>query len=115
MPAELRTPRATPFVLKLSVGGEQRHESSAWHHIRWIRVYFLPQDRNRPPLEVGSFTFHVHGDTSGTTPPAPVCSAGSVHCVLTLNEPGELLIWAFCSLHGFSERRLHVHLTEDGY
>ena len=109
MQAELQAPRAEPFQLKLALGGDSGHETSSMHHIRWIRVYFHPDGENRNPLEVGSFRFQTHGCTPEGE--SPVCSGDSVHCTISLNEPGTLLIVAYCSLHGFWERELHVQLV----
>lgn len=111
MQAEFQAQRGEPFSLKLALDGDGGHETTTGHHIRWIRLYFLPDGKHSQPVEVGSFNFATH-DASVPGQQAPVCAGGQVQCVLTLNEPGILIVLAYCSVHGFREREMRVFLVD---
>lgn len=112
MHAKLHATRGEPFTLKLELGGQERHETSATHHIRWIRLYFLPEDGPPIPVEVASFRFSTHAAPENGSKAAPVSCGDSVHCTLILDAPGTLMVMAFCSMHGFMEREIGIHLVE---
>lgn len=111
MQAEFQAPRGEPFSLKLAMGGDGGHETAADHHIRWIRMYFLADGKHSQPVEVGSYKFATHGNGAQENQ-APVCAGGQVQCVLTLNEPGILMVLAYSSVYGFWEREMRVFLVD---
>lgn len=109
---ELQAPRGEPFTIRLALGADTPHESSAMHHIRWIRLYFLSDDAPDRAIEAGSFRFAAHG-AAGNGEHARMVSAGdSVQCTLSLEAPGRLYVLAYCSMHGFMEREFRIRLEE---
>ncbi|HQH79521.1 MAG TPA: desulfoferrodoxin family protein, partial [Synergistaceae bacterium] len=58
------------FTVALSVGKEIAHPNTTEHHIRWIRLYFKPE--NGKVFEVASCEFNVHGESTEGANKGPV-------------------------------------------
>lgn len=91
-----------PFRAKVSLGKEIEHPNTVEHHIRWIRLYFKPEDENIV-YEVGSFEFSAHGESAGGANDGPVHTHHGVTCTLTCSTSGHLIAMAYCNIHGLWE------------
>jgi len=93
----------------ISVGKEIAHPNTTEHHIRWISVYFLPEDENFT-YQVGYFEFTAHGESTEGPNKGPVYTNHQATITLKINKPGTIFATALCNIHGLwsSEKVLRV-------
>ncbi|PLX44180.1 MAG: Neelaredoxin [Deltaproteobacteria bacterium] len=82
------------FAVTVTVGKEIPHPNTVEHHIRWIRLYFTPEEGL--PVEIACFEFSAHGEGGAFT-----ASTGSA--TVTLEKSGTLTATSYCNLHGLWE------------
>ena len=90
------------FTVDLCVGKEIAHPNTTEHNIRWIKLYFKP-DNGKFVYEIGTYEFSVHGESveganKGAAYTEPVTKA-----VLKLNNSGTLIATSYCNIHGLWE------------
>jgi len=97
------------FVATVSVGKEIAHPNTTEHHIRWITVYFQPEE-GKFPYEVGHFEFSAHGESAEGPNKGPVYTNHEVALTLKISKPGVMFATAFCNIHGLwqSEKEIKV-------
>jgi superoxide reductase len=91
------------FAVKLSVGKEIAHPNTTEHHIRWIRLYFKP-DNSKFVFDVAAFEFNVHGESVDGANKGPVYTEPAGTAVIKLNGSGTLIATSYCNIHGLWER-----------
>ena len=79
----------------VQVGKEIAHPNTVEHHIRWIHVYFTPDD-GKFTYDLGKFTFESHGEG-----PVSTHSAAAFH--FKTNKSGTLNAVSYCNIHGLWE------------
>ncbi len=79
----------------VTVGKEIPHPNTVEHHIRWIQVYFTP-DEGKFTYDLGRFSFNSHGEG-----PASTDSTASFN--FKTNKPGTLNAVSYCNIHGLWE------------
>jgi superoxide reductase len=79
----------------VQVGKEIAHPNTVEHHIRWIHVYFTP-DEGKFTYDLGRFTFESHGEG-----PVSTHSAAAFH--FKTNKSGTLNAVSYCNIHGLWE------------
>lgn len=89
------------FSVSLAVGKEISHPNTTEHHIRWIRLYFKPE--NGKVFEVASCSFDVHGESTEGPNKGPAHAEPFVTVRVKLAQPGTLLAAAYCNIHGLWE------------
>ena len=89
------------FSVTLSVGKEIAHPNTTEHHIRWIRLYFKPE--NGKVFEVASCGFEVHGESTEGPNKGPVFADPVATVRMKLNQSGTLLAASYCNIHGLWE------------
>jgi len=90
------------FCVDLSVGKEIAHPNTTEHHIRWIKLYFKP-DNGKFPYEIGSYEFNVHGESVEGANKGPVYTEPVAKAVLKISTSGTLLAISYCNIHGLWE------------
>lgn len=98
-----------PFDVTVALGKEIDHPNTVEHHIRWVRLYFMP-DNGKFAHEVGSFEFSAHGESVGEEE-GPVHTHHAVTCTLKVSEPGHLIAAAYCNIHGLWENSARLDLA----
>jgi len=88
-----------PLEVKVSVGTEVDHPNTTEHHIRWIRLYFLPEG-GKFPYEVANVEFTVHGESVDGANEGPVYTHHAVTVVMKTAKPGTLMALSYCNIHG---------------
>ncbi len=87
------------FNIKVEVGKEIPHSNTTEHHIRWIDVYFLPQDETLP-CQIGKLQFTAHGESTQ----GPNTSTLYTHPMGIVNfktsKPGTIFASSYCNIHG---------------
>jgi superoxide reductase len=99
----------TLFDVKVTLGKEIAHPNTTEHHIRWIALYFLPED-GKFPYDVGHFAFNAHGEAVVGPNKGPVHTHHQVTTTLKVRQPGTLYAIAYCNIHGLWENSKEIGL-----
>ncbi len=92
-------PSGELFELKATLGKEVAHPNTTDHHIRWIKIFFKPDDY-KFVYEVGNFEFTAHGESVDGPDKGAVYTSHSVSCFLKTTSPGQIVSLAYCNIHG---------------
>jgi superoxide reductase len=97
------------FQVKATVGKEVSHPNTTEHHIRWISVYFQPEDA-KFPYEIGHFEFNAHGESAEGPNTGPVYINHSITLSMKTAKSGTLYATSFCNIHGLwkSEKTIGI-------
>ncbi len=96
--------------VKVSVGKEISHPNTTEHHIRWIRVYFVPED-GKSAYDVGSFEFHAHGESTAGPNTGPVYTHHEVRFGLKTTKSGTINAVSYCNIHGLWESTKRIQIA----
>lgn len=88
--------------IEVCVGKEIAHPNTTEHHIRWIKLYFKP-DNAKFPYEIANFEFTAHGEAAEGANKGPVYAEPYGKAVLKLNASGVLVAESYCNIHGLWE------------
>jgi superoxide reductase len=99
-----------PFDIRVAIGKEIGHPNTTEHHIRWIKVYFKPDD-DKFVYEVGSYAFNAHGESAAGANQGPVYTEPEVTTRLKINKPGTLLAAIYCNIHGLWENEAAISVS----
>ncbi len=101
--------KGEPCAVQLSVGEEIAHPHTTEHHIRYIKLFFKPEDE-KFIVHLGTYQFEAHGES------VEGANAGSAKCepvvstTVTLDKPGELVALSYCNIHGLWDNSEKVDL-----
>jgi superoxide reductase len=98
------------FNVKVSIGEEVAHPNTTEHHIRWIRLYFLPEG-DKLAYEVGTFEFNAHGESAEGADTGPVYTHHAATVALKIKKSGTLVATSFCNIHGLWENSKDVKVA----
>jgi superoxide reductase len=90
------------FAVELSVGKEIAHPNTTEHHIRWIKLYFKPEN-SKFVFEVATSEFNVHGESTEGANKGPVYTEPTTKALIKLNGSGTLIATSYCNIHGLWE------------
>ncbi|MDR3321093.1 MAG: class II SORL domain-containing protein [Synergistaceae bacterium] len=88
--------------VKFGVGKEIAHPNTAAHHIKWIKLFFVP-DGGKFAVELASVSFDAHGDSADPAKPGPALAEPFSAVKVKLSASGTLLAQSYCNLHGLWE------------
>lgn len=89
-------------TVTVSVGKEIAHPNTTEHHIRWIKLYYKP-DNGKFAYELASFEFNAHGESTDGANKGPVYTEPSGVASVKLSASGTLVASAYCNIHGLWE------------
>ncbi len=92
-------PKDEMFDVKIGLGEEIAHPNTTEHHIRWIDVYFHPEDE-KFPYHIGRYEFTAHGASTEGPDTSSVYTHHAVTTSFKTSKPGTILALAFCNIHG---------------
>jgi superoxide reductase len=95
--------------VKITLGKEVAHPNTTEHHIRWIQLFFKPDDE-KFTYQVGNFEFTAHGESVDGSDKGPVHTHHSVVATLKISKAGTLHATALCNIHGLWEYSKPVRL-----
>ncbi len=95
------------FEVEVSLGKAAAHPNTTEHHIRYIRVYFKPDDDNFA-YNVGNFEFAAHGESAAGPNEGPVLAHHSTKFLMSTKKSGNLHAVGFCNIHGLWESEKHI-------
>ncbi len=87
------------FEVKVSLGKEVAHPNTTEHHIRWIQLFFKPDD-DKFSYQVGNFEFTAHGESVEGPNSGPVYTNHTIRAEMKINKAGVLCATALCNIHG---------------
>jgi len=88
----------TVITIKVSVGKQVPHPNTSVHHIRWIRVYFVPD--GKAPIEIGCAEFTSHGESADGPDKGGVYTEPQAIVALKTDKPGKIVATSYCNIHG---------------
>jgi len=97
------------FDVSVSLGKEVAHPNTTEHHIRWIRVFFKPDD-DRSTYDLGNFEFSAHGESTEGPNEGPVHTHHGAAFRMRTKKAGTLQAMALCNIHGLWEHERRVEL-----
>ncbi|MBT3283445.1 Neelaredoxin [Candidatus Bathyarchaeota archaeon] len=88
--------------LNVRVGKEIAHPNTVEHHIRWIQVYYTPDD-SKFTYDLGRTTFNSHGE-------GPIVTGSNADFHFTASASGTINAVSHCNIHGLweSSKKLSV-------
>lgn len=92
----------SPFDVIVSIGDEIPHPNTTEHHIRWIKLYFKPEDE-KFIYELGSYEFNSHGESVKGANEGPCFTDPHVVTKLKVKSSGKLIAASYCNIHGLWE------------
>jgi len=99
------------FGLVVSVGKSIEHPNTTVHHIRWISVYFLPDDEEFP-YHIADASFNSHGESVKGADTSTVYSNHSVKVEFKTEKPGTIIAASYCNIHGLWQNSLKIQVSE---
>ena len=108
-PDEFGAGETTPVTV--SVGEEIPHPNTTDHHIRWIRLYFMP-DGGSYAYEIGYFEFNAHGASTQGPDTSTLYTRPKVTVEFRTEVPGTLYATSFCNVHGLWESSKAIAIRE---
>ena len=104
-----RIGKGEPCAITVGVGAEVSHPNTTAHHIRWIRVFFLPRGA-KFPYHVATIEFAAHGESTDGADTSGVYTHHQATVHLKTDHPGTILASSYCNIHGLweSEKELDV-------
>jgi superoxide reductase len=97
------------FNVTVTLGKEVAHPNTTEHHIRWIQLYFKPDD-DKFTYQVGNYEFSAHGESAKGANEGPVYTNHAAVGSLKIKKPGTLLATALCNIHGLWENSKAVRV-----
>lgn len=95
------------FKVTATLGKEIDHPNTTGHHIRWIHLFFKP-DNDKFVFHVGSYEFTAHGESTEGDDQGPVYAHHSVTASMKIKSSGTLLATAYCNIHGLWENAVQI-------
>jgi superoxide reductase len=97
--------------ITVSVGKEISHPNTTEHHIRWIRLYFMPEG-SPYAYEIGSAEFGAHGESTAGPNTSTIYTDHVAVFRMKTDVPGTLYATSFCNIHGLWDSTRAITIAE---
>jgi superoxide reductase len=97
------------FEVEVGLGKEVAHPNKTEHHIRWIDLYFHPEDE-KFPYHIGRYEFNAHGASTEGPDTSSVYTHHSVKTSFKTSKSGVIHAMALCNIHGLWESRKEIKI-----
>ena len=97
------------FDVTVTLGKEIAHPNTTEHHIRWIQLYFKPDD-GKFTYQVGNYEFSAHGESVEGADKGPVYTHHAVTASMKITKAGMLVATSSCNIHGLWENSQRIDL-----
>jgi superoxide reductase len=94
----------------VTIGKAVAHPNTTDHHIRWIKVYFCPDD-GKFAYDLGAFNFNAHGESTEGADKGPVYTHHEASFSFKTTQAGTLNAVSYCNIHGLWESSKKVLLA----
>jgi len=98
------------FEIKVMVGKEIAHPNTTEHHIRWIQVFFKPDD-DKFCYQLANAEFTAHGEAVAGANQGPAFTDPVVLVKAKLAKPGTILALSYCNIHGLWENAQPIRVA----
>jgi len=95
------------FKVTASVGKEVSHPNKAEHHIKWIALYFNPED-GKFPYQIGKGKFDAHGESVEGPDTSGVYTHHEVTLSFKTDKPGTIYAESYCNIHGLWQNSKNI-------
>ena len=97
------------LAVEISIGKEIAHPNTTEHHIRWIKLYFMPAG-GKFVYELANFSFDAHGESVDGANKGPSYTEPFGKALIKLQTSGTLLATAYCNIHGIWESSKQISI-----
>jgi len=97
------------FEVNVGLGKEISHPNTTEHHIKWIELYFLPENE-KFPYQIGRYEFNAHGASTDGSDTSTVYTHHNVKTEFKTGKPGSILAMAYCNIHGLWQSSKPIEL-----
>lgn len=98
-----------PFDVKATIGKEIAHPNTTEHHIRWVRLFFQPEEGKT--FQVGNFEFSSHGESPEGPNTGPIHTSSQVTATIKITKPGVIYAISYCNIHGLWESTQEIKIA----
>jgi len=88
-----------PITVRVTVGKEIPHPNTTEHHIRWIKLLFIPKDSSFI-IDIGRAEFNSHGESPSGPNKSGIYTEPTAYFTFKTNKPGKLVALSYCNIHG---------------
>ena len=85
--------------LNIQIGKEIGHPNTTAHHIRWLKVIFLP-DGEKYSYELAKSEFNSHGESIEGPDKSTIYTHPQVTITFKTDKPGKIIAFSYCNIHG---------------
>jgi superoxide reductase len=96
--------------IKVCVGKEIAHPNTTEHHIRWIQVFFKP-DNGKFSYQLAQCDFSAHGESVEGPNQGCLYTDHSVTVCAVLKKSGTIFALSFCNIHGLWENNKTIKVS----
>jgi len=97
-----------PVTITVHVGADVPHPNTTEHHIRWIKLFFQPDDGFA--YEIADFQFTAHGESVAGANQGPVYTEPKGITVAKFKTSGTLMALSYCNIHGLWENYQRIEV-----
>jgi superoxide reductase len=97
------------FNVTASVGKEISHPNTTEHHIRWIQLFFKP-DNDKFSYQLSNGEFTAHGEAVKGANEGPAYTEPHVQTSVSIKQSGTLHALSYCNIHGLWESTKRVEV-----
>lgn len=98
------------FEINVGLGKAIAHPNTTEHHIRWISLYFHPQDE-KVTVDIAQFTFNAHGESVKGADTSTIYTHHQGTTWMKTSKPGTLYAMAYCNIHGLWQSAKEITVT----
>lgn len=98
------------FKVTVSIGKEVSHPNKTEHHIRWISIYFQPEDE-KFPYQIGSADFTTHGESTDGPDTSGVYTHHEAALSFKTDKPGTIHAFSYCNIHGLWRNSAEIEVS----
>lgn len=97
------------FPVSVTIGKEVAHPNTTQHHIRWIEVYFHPDDEQFP-YQIGKAEFTAHGASVKGPDQSGIYTHHGATLNFKTNKSGTIYASSYCNIHGLWENSRRIEI-----
>jgi len=98
------------FEVKVSLGKAVAHPNTTEHHIRWISVFFHPEEE-KFTYQVAHFDFTAHGESVEGPNKGPVYTNHEASFSMKISKSGTIHALSLCNIHGLWESTKEIKVA----
>ena len=88
--------------IRVTVGKSIPHPNNTAHHIRWIAVFFLPENE-KFPYQIARAEFASHGESVDGADTSTIYTDPDVTINFKAEKSGTIFASSYCNIHGLWE------------